>query len=583
MKKFIIVLLNIVVVVSVVTIMYHSYRAELDSLLDVTCDYEYLVTSNSFSIVCNVEDEDSIISESHPLLISIFDTNNSLVFEDELTNGRNTFEVENLDNNREFNVKVEGYDYIKEAYIPTIYSEFDFSTVKSDIVIPTYVYSQKLLTDTEYHFYVELIDPNNLTESIDISLFDDNMELLLVETYDEFDNLDFSFTELDPFVKYSIEIDINYVINEFNEMDVIPITVDFITRVTMLIPSVEISNIYNNNVELSFDLNTNDNDASNVLYTIELIDIEEHILYSESMSSSTIVIDVSDFSGNYFISIKASYLINDSTFTDIELKNYGIYSNELSNFFLLPTVSVVDTDLSLTSYDEYKDYIFTFLNQGLSEFTIICDESIDCAELVTNDLYKDIPFEITDLVHAFNDINTINYSYSSSELHISVDREYSLEDMDLVDQEINSILNLIITESMTDFDKILSVHDYIINNTIYDSNCYDDIDLCDNDHTALGVLFDNNAVCEGYAHTMDLMLRALRIPTIRLSSSTHQWSAVYFDGAWFHLDATWDDPVTTNGENILSHDFFLLSTEELLLKDTSGSHIYTNEFINFME
>jgi len=202
---------------------------------------------------------------------------------------------------------------------------------------------------------------------------------------------------------------------------------------------------------------------------------------------------------------------------------------------------------------------------------------------VTNELYSEIPFIITDLVHSYNDINTINYSYTSTQLNITVGREYSIEDINLIDQEIDTILNSIINESMTDFEKILSVHDYIINNTVYDSNCFEDISLCVNDHTAFGVIYDHEAVCEGYAHTIDIMLRALQIPTVRLSSNTHQWSAVYHNGGWYHLDATWDDPVTTNGDNVLVHRFFLLTSEELITEDSSTSHVYESRFINFME
>ena len=136
---------------------------------------------------------------------------------------------------------------------------------------------------------------------------------------------------------------------------------------------------------------------------------------------------------------------------------------------------------------------------------------------------------------------------------------------------------------MTDYEKILAVHDYIINNSVYDTDCLDNELTCDNDHTAIGILFDHNAVCEGYAHAVDIMLRALRIPTIKVSSITHQWNAVYYDEAWYHLDATWDDPVTHNGTDLLEHDYFLITSAELETLDDSDSHDFDTQFVNFIE
>lgn len=136
---------------------------------------------------------------------------------------------------------------------------------------------------------------------------------------------------------------------------------------------------------------------------------------------------------------------------------------------------------------------------------------------------------------------------------------------------------------MTTNQKILAVHDYIVNLSVYDTACYDNALTCDNDHNAYGILFDQNGVCEGYAHAMDITLRAMRIPSIRISSDTHQWNGVYVDGSWLHLDATWDDPVSSGGEDILSHDYFLISSSTLSTLDTSESHTYDHSYLTFMD
>ena len=583
MKNTILTFINVVVLAAVLTTVYHFYLIELDSKIEINCDYEYSVMTNTLSLSCDVEDEDIIISDDYPLSLYLFDDSDLIIFENQLNIGINEFEIGDLENNSLYSVSVEGFDLIAETYTSTIYSEFNFSTVREGIIVPEYIFTENFITDTEYHFYIDVIDLDNCVTSVDISLYNNSDELIMTQNYTVLDNIDFSFTELNPSYEYSINIEINYIINDYDQLDTILIPGEFTTLDTKVSPSAELSNVYSDNVNLSFGLDTSDNDATNVLYTVELIDIDNYVLYSEISSSNEITLDVNEISGSYYISIKASYLLSGNTYTDIELATYNIYSNELSNFFILPSIEVVDTSLPLSNYDDYANYIFTFFNEGISEFSINCVAPVNCSELVLNSEYSSIPFEVTDFVHAYNDINIISYSYTSTELSVTVGKEYSIEDMGLVDQEVDTILNLIITEHMTDYEKILAVHDYVVNNTVYDTICYDDIDACDTDHTAIGVLFDELAVCEGYAHTIDIMLRALQIPTFKISSSSHQWNAVYYDEGWYHLDATWDDPITSNGNNVLNHYYFLINSAELLEEDPTSSHDYLTTLIDFME
>ena len=67
------------------------------------------------------------------------------------------------------------------------------------------------------------------------------------------------------------------------------------------------------------------------------------------------------------------------------------------------------------------------------------------------------------------------------------------------------------------------------------------------------------------------------IKSYKVSSDEHVWNAVHINQDWLHLDLTWDDPVVNTGENVLSHDFFLIDTPTLLnLEQTE--HIF-NETI----
>ena len=75
---------------------------------------------------------------------------------------------------------------------------------------------------------------------------------------------------------------------------------------------------------------------------------------------------------------------------------------------------------------------------------------------------------------------------------------------------------------------------------------------------------------------MKIFLDKFNIPNFKVSSENHIWNAVYVNNKWMHLDLTWDDPVTSTGEDILEYDYFLISTKELLEQEKE-QHIFDYE------
>ena len=62
---------------------------------------------------------------------------------------------------------------------------------------------------------------------------------------------------------------------------------------------------------------------------------------------------------------------------------------------------------------------------------------------------------------------------------------------------------------------------------------------------------------------MAIILDKFNIPNFKIISQNHIWNAVKIDGKWYHLDLTWDDPVTSDGSDVLEYNFFLITTKEL--------------------
>jgi hypothetical protein len=83
--------------------------------------------------------------------------------------------------------------------------------------------------------------------------------------------------------------------------------------------------------------------------------------------------------------------------------------------------------------------------------------------------------------------------------------------------------------------------------------------------TAYGALVERKTACEGYSRAMQLLLDLQGIPCYIVTGEAsnlagftggHAWNKVQVGGAWYHLDATWNDPVTEDGSHVTSHAYF---------------------------
>ncbi len=110
-------------------------------------------------------------------------------------------------------------------------------------------------------------------------------------------------------------------------------------------------------------------------------------------------------------------------------------------------------------------------------------------------------------------------------------------------------ISAVIREDMTDYEKELAIHDWIIQWADYDRGAFAD-KAGENASNPYGILVDRKGICLGYATTFDLFMQLLDIQTQLVvgasfhSSEDHAWNMVLLDGAWYCVDVTWDDQIT---------------------------------------
>jgi uncharacterized protein YraI len=124
---------------------------------------------------------------------------------------------------------------------------------------------------------------------------------------------------------------------------------------------------------------------------------------------------------------------------------------------------------------------------------------------------------------------------------------------------------------LSEIELILKVHDYLINNTKYDTD-YNKVS-----HTPYGLLTNKTAVCDGYAETfmIFMLLNEIDCQTVTgYASEDHAWNQVCVDNKWYNIDITWDDPITKDSKtgkvvDTLRYTYFMINDEVLGQTHTS--------------
>ncbi len=152
--------------------------------------------------------------------------------------------------------------------------------------------------------------------------------------------------------------------------------------------------------------------------------------------------------------------------------------------------------------------------------------------------------------------------------------EYHVDDIPEMIEKFEDAASSVLEEASklkTDLDKILFVHNYIVMNTKYNQEVIDGGDGEYRVYTAYGVLVDRDAVCQGYAFAFNYLVRRLGIMSDYVVSDeiNHGWNIVKVGNYWYHLDATWDDPIYDYVGKIY-YDNFLTSEAKIIETGHTG-------------
>lgn len=169
------------------------------------------------------------------------------------------------------------------------------------------------------------------------------------------------------------------------------------------------------------------------------------------------------------------------------------------------------------------------------------------------------------------------------------------ENLQQIYNNAKDALSYIVSDDMSEYEKVHAIYDYIIYNVRYDHDCANAEDKYVSGNLSLnekmkyygyyleGIFLnkfykkDMHAVCDGKSKAFVLMCGIEGITAVRISGEAssdgknfggHAWNKVLLDlngtgdKEWYFVDTTWGD-VGDDSKEFLSHAYFLLSDDEV--------------------
>lgn len=127
----------------------------------------------------------------------------------------------------------------------------------------------------------------------------------------------------------------------------------------------------------------------------------------------------------------------------------------------------------------------------------------------------------------------------------------------------------LISEEMSEYEKIKSVFEFLVGSVDYDSDAPDNQNI-------YSALVGKRSVCAGYSRAAQYLLKELDIECIYVTGSikgqgAHAWNIVKCNGMFYHMDVTFGDPVFLGEEsgvsvpdNVVNYDYLCCTDTEIM-------------------
>ncbi|UHA75908.1 transglutaminase [Paenibacillus sp. 481] len=205
-------------------------------------------------------------------------------------------------------------------------------------------------------------------------------------------------------------------------------------------------------------------------------------------------------------------------------------------------------------------------------------------EGATDKLTKKMNSVLAESLHSdpFIRYNVSRYSFNwkgddnSATVTVYVDYRETYEQSMYVRSEAKRIVQTIIKPEDDVNYKVKKIHDYIVQNVAYDANM--------KKFTAYEALTDGKTVCQGYALLVQAMMEEVGIPSLVIEgeagNTLHAWNLIQMDERWYHLDATWNDPLPDK-KNQVRYTYYMRTDQEMRTDHKWVADKYPQAFVSY--
>ena len=237
--------------------------------------------------------------------------------------------------------------------------------------------------------------------------------------------------------------------------------------------------------------------------------------------------------------------------------------------------------------NDKKEYLYNHLMAGIYTVSNDADENgrYRLSRIRVHN-YKLSEFDIREVVNAFIYDNPqyfwienlFGYAYAGDDTIVEFYSVLSASDCSKYIRRFNEKAAEFLSQvekGKTAYQREKLIHDMILKNCTYKTGVKSSADGWEY-FTAYGALVNGEAVCEGYAKCMQVLLTRVGVQCSMVRGDaggvSHMWNVVELNGEWYHLDPTWDD---NENDNIPSYEYFNVPTEQITKNHTICDDIYT--------
>ena len=240
---------------------------------------------------------------------------------------------------------------------------------------------------------------------------------------------------------------------------------------------------------------------------------------------------------------------------------------------VLAEESVFEGKYYYQRYDESQQEVYREIYQGLmDQQEMFFVHGTDSDE--TNEILFTVLYDFPEICWTEGEVISTGYELFSC---VTVRPTYicSKEEKEKREKEIREEAEEIIAtipEGYSDYQKVKYIYEYVINSVEY-------VDEAPDNQNIYSALINKKTVCAGYAKETQYLLELAGIPCIYVlgdatnddGTDAHAWNIVYCEGAYYHVDTTWGDPLydedeESAGQFEIVYDYLCCSDAEI--KDT---------------